>query len=203
MVKGRKHHPATRGHLQGREAVVFGVKVGRHAAIDLAILPHTSPERHALQVALEGVAPLVIRADKLFFVAMTLTAKLHAPVGANVFHHMDLAALSARHDDRALAHHGALEVAPIRDLGFEAHITPVAFVKEARQFLLVPVFVGVDGKRDAAGAGRFPVDGVFGHKVSKKILTLIMANRNNFVNRNSKIIIIRISNTTRHGTCPP
>jgi hypothetical protein len=44
----------------------------------------------------------------------------------------------------------------------------MAFVKEAFQLLFVPVFVGVHGKRDAAGAGRFPVDGVFGHGVVLK-----------------------------------
>jgi hypothetical protein len=66
----------------------------------------------------------------------------------------------------------------------------VALIEKAVQLLLVTVFVGVHGKRDAAGAGRFPVDGVFGHAVSSKFLTLIMAKSTNFVNRNSKIIII-------------
>ena len=116
VVKRREDHTATRGHFQGREAVVFGVKVGGHAAVDFAVLPHTTPKRHALQIALEGVAPLVVRADKLFFVAVALAAKLHAPVGADVLDHMDLAVSCTRHDDRALAHHGAFEIAHVRDL---------------------------------------------------------------------------------------
>ena len=162
-VKRREHHAAARGHFQGREAMVLGVKVGGHAAVDLAVLAHAAPERHALQVALEAVAPLVVGADKLFLVAMALAAKLHAPVGADVLDHMDLAVSGARHDDRALTHHRALEIAGVRDLGLQAHIAPVAFVKKALQLLLVPVFVGVHGKRNAAGAFRFPVDGMFGH----------------------------------------
>ena len=194
VVKRREHHAAARGHFQGREAVVFGVKVGRHAAIDLAVLAHATPKRHALQIALQRVAPLVVRADKLFLVAVALAAKLHAPVGADVLDHMDLTTLAARHDDRSLAHHGALEVAHIRDLGLQAHVTPVAFVKEALQLLFVPVFVGVHGKRDAAGAGRFPVDRVFGHGESSKFLMRIMGKASNFVNRISKIILIQISN---------
>jgi hypothetical protein len=70
----------------------------------------------------------------------------------------------------------------------------VTFVKEAVQLLFVQRLVGVNGERDAAGAGRFPVNGVFGHAVSSKFLTLIMAKYANSVNRISKIIIIRISN---------
>jgi hypothetical protein len=66
----------------------------------------------------------------------------------------------------------------------------VALIKEALQLLLVPVFVGVHGKRDTAGAGRFPVDGLFGHGVSCKSLTRIMRKTSNSVNRNSKIIDI-------------
>jgi hypothetical protein len=55
--------------------VVLGVKVGGHAAIDLAVLPHTASKRHALQIALEGVAPLVVGANKLFLVAMVAKRK--------------------------------------------------------------------------------------------------------------------------------
>jgi hypothetical protein len=66
----------------------------------------------------------------------------------------------------------------------------VAFVKEALQLLFVQGLVGVHGKRDAAGAFRFPVNGLFAHGVSSNVLLRIMRKASNSVNRNSKIIII-------------
>jgi DNA-binding transcriptional LysR family regulator len=66
----------------------------------------------------------------------------------------------AHHDDRALADHGALEVARVRDLGLQADVAPVALVEEAVELALVALLVGVDGEGNAAGAAAFPVPAV-------------------------------------------
>jgi putative effector of murein hydrolase LrgA (UPF0299 family) len=57
-------------------------------------------------------------------------------------------------------------------------------IKEALQLLFVPVFVGVHGKRNAAGAFRFPVDGLFAHGISSNFLIRIMRKAAISVNRN-------------------
>ena len=89
VVKRRKHHAATGSHLELGQPMLCRVEVRWHAAIDLAILLHATPKRHTLQVARQGVVPLVVRAGQALAVAMPLAAKRHAPVGADVFHHMD------------------------------------------------------------------------------------------------------------------
>ena len=166
VVKRRKHHAATGGDFQGGEAMVFGVKVGRHATVDLAVLANPAPKWHALQIAFEVVTPLVIGADKLFFMAMAFATKLHAPMGANVFDHVNLPLVVTRHDDRALTHHRAFEITCKGDFSLETHIAPMVLIKETLQLLFVAVFIGVDGKRDTASAACFPVNGLLAHGVS-------------------------------------
>ena len=89
---------------------------------------------------------------------MALAAELHAAMRADVLDHVDAAVGVADHDDRALADHGALEVAGVRDLGLEADVAPVALVEEALEFALVLVGLGIGHEGDAAGALVFPVD---------------------------------------------
>ena len=52
MVKGSKHHPTARGHLQCIQAMIFGIKISRHAPIDFAALANAAPKWHALQFAI-------------------------------------------------------------------------------------------------------------------------------------------------------
>ncbi|MCY1544317.1 hypothetical protein D9M68_801920 [compost metagenome] len=160
MIERGKHHAAAHRHLQLGERVALGVEVGRHATVDLTVLPHAAAKRHALQVAVGCVAPLVVGADELGLVAVALATETHAAVRADVLHHVDLAVGGARHDDRAFADRAALEVARVGDLGFQADVTPVALVEEALQLALVALLVGVDGERDAAGAAQLPLQGI-------------------------------------------
>ena len=110
VVKAGEYCAAARRNFQLGQAVGFEVKVSRHAADGAAILLQTTPERHALQIALEVVIPLVVRAHQLGFVALALPAKRHAPVSATVFHHVDAAVFVADQNDGAFANLGAFEV---------------------------------------------------------------------------------------------
>ena len=118
VVKGRKHHAAAHRHLEFGQAVIGHLEFFGHATVDLAFLLDAPNKGHALQVALEAVVPLVVGAQKVFGLAVTLAAKTHAPVGADVFHHVDAAVRVTHHDHRTLAHHGAPKVARIGNLGF-------------------------------------------------------------------------------------
>ncbi|EWS62853.1 hypothetical protein Y695_03916 [Hydrogenophaga sp. T4] len=160
VIERGEHHAAAHRHLELRQRMVLGVEVGRHAAIDLAVLPHAAAKGHTLQVAVGRVAPLVVGADELGLVAVALAAETHAAVRADVLHHMDRAVGGAGHDDRTFADHAALEVARVGDFRFQADVTPVALVEEALQFALVALLIGVDGEGDAAGAAQLPVQGI-------------------------------------------
>ena len=118
MVKGSKHHATARGHLQSIQTMVFGIKISWHAAIDFAVLANAAPEWHALQFSIQRIAPLVVRTDQFFFVAMALTAKCHATVCTHIFDHMDLTILTARHDHRTLANRCSLEVTHVGNFCF-------------------------------------------------------------------------------------
>ena len=160
VVKRGKHHATTGGHFERGQAVVFGFKVGRHAAVDLAALAHTAPKGHPLQLALQVVTPLVVGADKFFAIAMALAHELHAAVGADVLKHLHVALGIANHDDRSLAHGRAFEVTHFGHLDFQADITPMLLVKKPLHFHLVQGGLGVSGKWDAAGISHFPMQGL-------------------------------------------
>ena len=132
--------------------MVFGVKVSRHAAVYFAILSHTASEWNTLQLAIQGIAPLVVGTNQFLFVAMTFSAKSHAAVRANVFNHMNLPLLCAGHDDGTFTHNGAFEVARIGNFSFKTDITPMRFVEKALEFFFVTVLARIDSERDAAGA---------------------------------------------------
>jgi hypothetical protein len=147
---------AARRDLELREAVVGRLEVDRHAALHLAVLLHAAPERHALQVALQRVVPLVVRAGEVLAVAVALAAKAHAAVRADVLDDVDLAILRAHQDHRALADDGALEIAGVRNLGLEADVAPMTLVEEAFELTPMQLLAGVGGERDAAGARARP-----------------------------------------------
>ena len=137
----------------------LGVKVGGHATQHLALLPDPAAKGHTLQVALQGVAPLVVGAHKFFAVAMAFAAKLHATMRAYVFQYMHGAIVCARHDDRAFTNAAALVVTRVGNFGLQAHVTPVLVVKKPFQLQLVAVGVGVDAKGNVVGAVAAPVQG--------------------------------------------
>ena len=158
VVKRRKHHAATGGHLELGQPMLCRVEIRRHAAIDLAILLHATPKRHALQVTRQGVVPLVVRAGQALAVAMPLAAKRHAPVGADVFHHMDRSILVTHQQHRALANHRALEIPRVGNLRLQANVAPVPVVEQTVQLLAVQRLIGIGLKGNAAGAIRLPAD---------------------------------------------
>ena len=118
MVKRSKYHASARGYLQRIQTMIFGIKICRHAAIDFAVLANAAPEWHALQFAIQRIAPLMVRTDQLFFVAMALSAKCHAPMRTHIFDHMDLTILTARHDHRTLADRCTLEITRVGNFCF-------------------------------------------------------------------------------------
>ena len=129
--------------------MIFSFEFLGHATVDFAILLDTATERYALQVALERVIPLVIRAHQLFLVAMALTAELHATVGAYVFNDIEFAVHVPCHDNRALTDDGALEITRVRYLSLQAYIGPVAFIEQTIQFFFVDGVIGIGPKGNA------------------------------------------------------
>src|SRR5690606_36755646 len=127
-----------------------------HAAVYLAVLPHATTERHALQIAFQCVVPLVVRTGEAFHVAAALAHELHAPVRTDVLKHMDLAVLAAAHHHRTLANDGPFEIALIRHFGFQPHIAPMVAIKEGLQFFLVQVRPRICFKRNAAAVFTWP-----------------------------------------------
>jgi hypothetical protein len=81
-----------------------------HAAVDAVALAHALAKRDADQIALEVIAPLVVRAHERRRVAVRLLAELHATVRAAVLDDVDRAVAPARHDHLPFADRRALEV---------------------------------------------------------------------------------------------
>src|SRR5690606_32795308 len=109
-----------RGHAQFAQAVLLVAEVLGHAADAV----HAALEGYALQVALQVVGPLVIRAHELLRVALAVPAELRAAMGAAVLEHVDRAVLGARHHHRRGADIRALVVPRVGDFGFQGHIVP-------------------------------------------------------------------------------
>ena len=137
---GREHHAAVGRDVELAQAVLVRLEIRRHAAL----AGDAAAERHADEVALQIVGPLVIGADEFLGVAAELAAELGGAVRAAVLEHVDRAVLGARHHDRRRAHIRADEVAGIRHLGFERHVVPGAAVEDPFHLALVDVLVGVD-----------------------------------------------------------
>jgi hypothetical protein len=66
----------------------------------------------------------------------------------------------------------------------------MVLIEEAFQLLFVAVFIGVNGKRNTAGATRFPMNGLLAHRGLLIFIARIMRKSTNFVNRNLKIMFI-------------
>ena len=139
LGKGREHRAVTRRDLELAQAVVLRVEIVRHAAL----LFHAAPKRHADQVALQVIGPLVVGTHELGGVAKMLLAELHAAVGAAVLKHIDGTVFIARDHHRLVADKGALIVARIRDLGFQGHISPARAAKNALLFAFVDLRIRV------------------------------------------------------------
>ena len=147
--------------------MLLGVKVCWHATVDFALWrTHTTAKRHALQFSIKCIAPLVVRTNQFFFIAMTFPTEGHAAMRANVLNHMYLTILATRHDDRAFAHDRSLEIAQIRNLGLKPHIVPMRFVKKPLELFLVEFATCIYGKRNTTGTLSFPMNSLFLHEVS-------------------------------------
>jgi hypothetical protein len=88
----REDDAVARGDLEPAQAVLRWVEVGGHPAL----LLHAAAERHADEVPLEIVGPLVVRAHELLRMPEVLLAELHAAVRAAVLDDVD-AALGVAH----------------------------------------------------------------------------------------------------------
>ena len=93
-------------------------------------------QRHALQPAVGGVAPRMIRADEQRRIALLVAAHLHAAMPAGVQEHVHRAGLVAAQDHRLLAHARDEEVARLRDLAFVPDEQPGAG-EQLLQFLAI------------------------------------------------------------------
>ncbi|MNI34556.1 hypothetical protein D3C73_885490 [compost metagenome] len=122
------------------QAVLLQVEVGGHPALAL----HTPAERHALQVAVQGVGPLVIGADQLLGVAEARLAELDPLVGAAVLDDRNLVLVRADHDAGLLAQGRGLPVADIGDFTFQADVQPVRAIPDLLQLLGVDFRVRID-----------------------------------------------------------
>ena len=93
-------------------------------------------QRHALQPAIGGVAPGMVRADEQRGVALFVAAYLHAAMPAGVQEHVHRAGPVAAQDHQLLAHAGDEEVAGIGDLALVPDEQPGAG-EQFLQFLAV------------------------------------------------------------------
>ena len=140
-----------------------------HTAIDAVAFFNAILKGQARQVAVEFVGPLVIRANKTTGIALRCLAKTNATVGAAVFNNAQAVVSAAvfrrdsvaHHDYLALAYVAEFVVASVRNFDLKTNVTPMRAVENLVQFLLVKLGIGVDPKRNPAGAGLVPT-GRFG-----------------------------------------
>ena len=104
--------------------MIFHLQVGAYAALTCNAILH----RYTCKIAVQAVAPLVIRADEDFGIAKLFLAKLGALVCTAVLQNINAAVAITHHDDRLLANHRGLAVTPIWNFAFQRDITPVRFV---------------------------------------------------------------------------
>ena len=115
---------------------------------------HAAAERHALQVALQRVVPLVVRAGEAPCGCRGARGRTPCRGARRRSRRRGCApSLVAHQDHRALADRGALEVARVRDLGLEADVAPVARGRRSAELDAVQLVAGVARERDPAGSG--------------------------------------------------
>src|SRR5262249_25967492 len=142
-----------RVYLEPAQAMVLRVEVGGHAAL----LLQAAPERHADQVALEVVRPLMVGTRELGRVAEMPLAELHAAVRAAVLERVQGAVAIADDDPRLLADERALVVARTWDLGLERHVVPAAPAEDPRLLPRVDLRVRIRPEGHTGHALRRPL----------------------------------------------
>jgi hypothetical protein len=153
VVERCEHRAAAHRDGEPGQSVVLEAEIAGHAALDLAAAHEAAAERHALQVARQAVAPLMVRADQCSAIAVALAAERHAAMRAHVLDHVERAIAVAGQDHRALADRRALEVARPGNLGLETDVAPVAAVEQPLELAAIDRFVGVGRERDPAARG--------------------------------------------------
>ena len=183
LCREGEYDAAVRRDIELPEPVFRLVEVLGHSALaaDAAL------ERHADQIAVQVIGPLVIGADKLARGAGQFAAELGSAMGAAVLDHADRAVLRARDDDWRRTNVRADEVAGIGNLGFERDVVPRWAVKNAFDLTLIDGLVRID-----------PV-GNFGEVARPNILLL---EENRFVGSVFGSIAARaIAHAALHGAC--
>jgi hypothetical protein len=113
------------------------VEILRHTPQDLSVLFDTAAQGHSLEISFQGVSPLMIRADELAPIAITVATEAHSTMRADVLEDAYDSIFTSHHQYGSLADGGALEVAGAGYFRFQADITPMLFVKEAFELALV------------------------------------------------------------------
>src|SRR5690606_14564114 len=131
-----------------------------------AFFIRTALERNPLQITLQAVRPLVIRAHKFIGVALVVTAELGTTVCTAVFKYVDAAIFRTSDDHWRGTHIRAFVVARIGDFRFQGHKVPGVTVENAFHLAVVNVVAGVDPVRNGVehvlGPGAFLDRAVFG-----------------------------------------
>ena len=146
--KRGEDHPVAAGDPKPAQPVILRIEIRRHAAL----LLHAAPERHADQIALQVIGPLVVGTHELGGAAQMLLAELHAPVSAAILDDVDRAFLVAHHHDRLFAYESTLEISRARQLRLERHVVPARTAEDALLLPGIDLRVGVDPVRDAGNA---------------------------------------------------
>ncbi len=129
------------------------LKIIRHTALPL----DATAKRHARQIALEVVTPLVIGTDEGGSVASQLTAKLGAAVLTPIFKHVDAAVPGAADDHWNRPHKRAAEIAWLGDFRFKSDKIPGRSFEDALDLTLIDRLAGVDPIRNVRKPFRWPL----------------------------------------------
>src|ERR1700730_1159190 len=111
---------------------------------------NAATKRHAGEIALQIVAPLMVRAGDGARVAPVGAAELDAAMSAAVEHHVDPTGLVTHHHYRALATVTADKISGLRYSGLERDVIPVGAGKDARLLQGVHVRIRIDPIRNSA-----------------------------------------------------
>ena len=140
LIEGGEDHAVAFMHLELLRAVLFEFEVRTHAALALV----APPERHAAQIALEVVGPLMIGAHEAVGVAVIVLDEGRRAVGATVDEHVGRAVLAARDHHRLVADVGANEIAGVRNLGAQRDIVPVRAAENLGLLLLIDIGIAIN-----------------------------------------------------------
>jgi hypothetical protein len=82
------------------------------------LAPYAAEKRNALEISVQCVGPLMVRAKQILAISEPLLAKLHPPMRATVLDHRNLVWLAADNDNGAFAQSGCSEVTDIGNFTF-------------------------------------------------------------------------------------